>query len=75
FVSRTVLDGIMSVQSETGVPVLSMVLTPHHFNEGDEHRAFFADHLKIKGREAASACHDVLALYQHGGLERVLGAA
>jgi GST-like protein len=27
------------VQLDTGVPVMSVVLTPHHFHEHDEHRA------------------------------------
>jgi len=32
------------------------VLTPHHFHEHDEHAAFFAEHFKVKGVEAAHAC-------------------
>ena len=56
FVSSAVIDGLMQVQLETEVPVLSCVLTPHHFHEHDEHRQFFADHFKVKGREVAVAC-------------------
>jgi 6,7-dimethyl-8-ribityllumazine synthase len=56
FVSSAVIDGLMQVQLETEVPVLSCVLTPHHFHEHDEHRQFFRDHFKIKGREVAVAC-------------------
>ncbi len=56
FVARAVVDGLMRVQLDTGVPVISAVLTPHHFHEHETHIAFFADHLSVKGREAARAC-------------------
>jgi 6,7-dimethyl-8-ribityllumazine synthase len=53
----------MRVQLDTGVPVLSAVLTPHHFRDGTEHVEFYADHLAIKGGEAARACaHTVASL-------------
>jgi 6,7-dimethyl-8-ribityllumazine synthase len=61
FVARTVLDGMMRVQLDTEVPVLSVVLTPHRFHEHEEHRAFFAAHFRIKGAEAADACAKTLA--------------
>ena len=50
----------MQVSLETGVPVLSMVLTPHRFHEHDEHNRFFRDHFKVKGVEAAAAVVDML---------------
>lgn len=56
FVAASVVDALMAVQLETGVPVLSVVLTPHHFHAGDEHQQFFASHFVIKGAEAARAC-------------------
>ncbi|MEM7407367.1 MAG: 6,7-dimethyl-8-ribityllumazine synthase [Pseudomonadota bacterium] len=56
FVARVVLEGIMQVQLETDTPVLSVVLTPHHFHDGPEHQRFFFEHLAVKGREAAEAC-------------------
>lgn len=56
FVASTVIDGMMRVQLDTGVPILSVVLTPHHFHGSEEHHKFFFDHFKIKGEEAASAC-------------------
>ena len=56
FVARTVIDALMSVQLETEVPVLSMVLTPQQFHEHDEHIAFFTVHMSKKGAEAAVAC-------------------
>ncbi|MEI5677865.1 MULTISPECIES: 6,7-dimethyl-8-ribityllumazine synthase [unclassified Mesorhizobium] len=60
FVARTVLDGMMNVQLATNVPVLSAVLTPHHFHDSEEHRKFFFDHFKVKGNEAANACFQIL---------------
>jgi 6,7-dimethyl-8-ribityllumazine synthase len=61
FVSTAVINGLMQVQLETLVPVLSVVLTPHHFHGSDEHVSFFRDHFVIKGSEAASACADIIA--------------
>jgi 6,7-dimethyl-8-ribityllumazine synthase len=60
FVASAVLDGIMTVQLSTGVPVLSAVLTPHNYHESAEHHRFFLDHFKVKGQEAASACLAIL---------------
>ena len=56
FVAQAVIDGLMSVQLETEVPMLSMVLTPQRFHEHDEHVAFFTAHMTKKGAEAATAC-------------------
>ena len=61
FVASAVIQGMMSVQLETGVPVLSAVLTPHNFHESEEHRTFFREHFVVKGREAANACLGILA--------------
>ena len=60
FVAGTVLDGMMRVQLDTGVPVLSPVLPPHHFQESEPHIRFFRDHFVIKGVEAANACRQIL---------------
>ena len=56
FVAEAVISGLMQVQLETGVPVLSAVLTPHHFHSGEEHQKFFFDHFLVKGAEVARAC-------------------
>jgi 6,7-dimethyl-8-ribityllumazine synthase len=61
FVAGAVLDGLMAVQLETEIPFFSLVLTPHHFHEAEEHRRFFFDHFVVKGREAANACVQTLA--------------
>ncbi|MEI6665454.1 MAG: 6,7-dimethyl-8-ribityllumazine synthase [Chloroflexota bacterium] len=56
FVAQAVLHGIVQVSLETGVPVLSAVLTPHEFHEHETHVNFFKQHLLSKGAELASAC-------------------
>ena len=61
FVAHAVIDGLMRVQLDTGVPVLSMVLTPKDFHEHTTHQQFFAEHFVRKGAEAARACIDTLA--------------
>jgi len=55
FVAQAVVDGLMRASLDTGVPVLSVSLTPHHFQETDHHIAIFASHFVEKGREAARA--------------------
>jgi 6,7-dimethyl-8-ribityllumazine synthase len=62
FVAASVVDALMRVQLATGVPVLSVVLTPQAFHEHDEHRRFFGAHMVVKGREAAVACLRVNAI-------------
>jgi 6,7-dimethyl-8-ribityllumazine synthase len=61
FVATAVIDGLMRVQLDTDVPVFSVVLTPHHFHEHDEHVGYFSEHLAKKGAEAAVACTAMLA--------------
>ncbi|MFB2550721.1 6,7-dimethyl-8-ribityllumazine synthase [Ensifer soli] len=61
FVAASVVDAILRVGLDTGVPVLSAVLTPHHFQEGEAHIAFFREHFVVKGKEAAHAARDILA--------------
>jgi len=61
FVAATVLDAMMQIQLETEVPILSVVLTPHQFQETEAHEGFFYEHFKIKGREAAQACLQTLS--------------
>ncbi|AQH05234.1 6,7-dimethyl-8-ribityllumazine synthase (plasmid) [Burkholderia sp. KK1] len=60
FVAQAVISGLMQVQLETGTPVFSAVLTPHHFHHGAEHVSFFREHFLVKGAEAAHACADTV---------------
>ncbi len=72
FVSSAVIDGLMRVQLDTGVPVFSAVLTPRDFHEHEEHRQFFHAHFLKKGSEVAQACMATLASLQnlHQRLQR-----
>jgi 6,7-dimethyl-8-ribityllumazine synthase len=56
FVAQAVISGLMQVQLETEVPVLSAVLTPHHFHDHADHHQFYFDHFVVKGAEVAKAC-------------------
>jgi 6,7-dimethyl-8-ribityllumazine synthase len=56
FVAQAVLQGIVQTSLETDVPVLSAVLTPHHFHEHAVHEEFFKQHMLTKGKELAEAC-------------------
>jgi 6,7-dimethyl-8-ribityllumazine synthase len=68
FVATAVIDGLMRVQLDSGVPVLSVVLTPHHFHETDTHRAWFADHLRTKGVEAAQSVRGTIEAHRAVGV-------
>jgi 6,7-dimethyl-8-ribityllumazine synthase len=55
FVAQAVVNGLMRVALDTGVPILSVSLTPHHFQSTEHHIGIFARHFVEKGREAAQA--------------------
>lgn len=55
FVASAVVDGLMRVGLDTGVPVLSVSLTPHNYQETAHHNAIYQAHFVEKGREAARA--------------------
>ena len=60
FVATAVINGLMQVQLETDIPVISAVLTPHQFHEHETHLNFFGGHFVTKGVETANACIQVL---------------
>lgn len=55
FVAQSVVDGLMRAGLDSGVPVLSVSLTPHQYQETAHHTAIFRAHFVEKGREAARA--------------------
>ncbi|UWP94994.1 6,7-dimethyl-8-ribityllumazine synthase [Aliiroseovarius crassostreae] len=63
FVAASVVDGLMQAGLETGVPVLSVSLTPHHFQPTDHHIEIYKTHFVTKGREAAEAALQITALH------------
>ena len=60
FVAQAVVNGLMQAGMETGVPVLSVSLTPHQYQETPHHTAIFKAHFVQKGREAAEAALSIL---------------
>jgi 6,7-dimethyl-8-ribityllumazine synthase len=61
FVAHAVITGLMNVQLEVEVPVISAVLTPQQFHEHPDHMGFFRQHFITKGKEAAAACLNTVA--------------
>ncbi len=55
FVAQAVVDGLMRAGMDTGVPVLSVSLTPHQYQETEHHQQIYRAHFVEKGREAARA--------------------
>lgn len=64
FVASAVVDGLMQAGMETGVPVLSVSLTPHHFQESEHHKGVFHQHFVTKGREAGEAALRIAATHE-----------
>lgn len=64
YVNHAVIDGLMRVMLDTGVPVWSMVLTPLNFHQSEPHHEFFFNHFVIKGKELAEACVQTLEYMQ-----------
>jgi len=60
FVAQAVLHGIVQTSLETEVPILSAVLTPHHFHDHADHQEFFRVHMATKGKELADACLSII---------------
>jgi len=61
FVASAVVDGLMRAGLDTGTPVLSVSLTPHHYQETDHHNEIYRAHFVTKGREAAAAAKSIVA--------------
>ncbi|MEO1115624.1 MAG: 6,7-dimethyl-8-ribityllumazine synthase, partial [Pseudomonadota bacterium] len=64
FVAQAVVTGLMQAGLETDVPVLSVSLTPHHFQETDHHTTIYREHFVLKGREAAKAALQISTFRQ-----------
>lgn len=65
FVAQAVVDGLMRAGLDSGVPVLSVSLTPHQYQDTAHHNAIFAAHFVDKGREAAKAALSLTQAGQH----------
>ncbi|MEI6096689.1 MAG: 6,7-dimethyl-8-ribityllumazine synthase [Alphaproteobacteria bacterium] len=62
FVAAAVVNGLMTAQMDTGIPVFSVSLTPHNFQPVDALTGFFREHFIKKGEEAANAVRQILDL-------------
>jgi len=62
FVAQAVVTGLMQAGLETGVPVLSVSLTPHHFQETEHHTQIYREHFITKGQEAGNAALQIAKL-------------
>ena len=62
FVAAAVVNGLMTVGLDTGVPCFSVSLTPHNYQETELLTGFYRDHFVQKGAEAARAVHQILEL-------------
>jgi 6,7-dimethyl-8-ribityllumazine synthase len=60
FVASAVVEGLMRAGLDTGVPILSVSLTPHHYQETDHHNTIYRDHFVTKGHEAAQAALSIV---------------
>lgn len=64
FVAQAVVDGLMRAGLDSGVPVLSVSLTPHQYQDTDHHNTLYRDHFALKGHEVAEAALAVVQLRQ-----------
>jgi 6,7-dimethyl-8-ribityllumazine synthase len=55
FVAQSVVEALMQVSLSKKIPVLSVSLTPHQYQETDHHNEIYQKHFIEKGREAARA--------------------
>ncbi|MDQ7071175.1 MAG: 6,7-dimethyl-8-ribityllumazine synthase [Rhodobacterales bacterium] len=62
FVASAVVDGLMRAGMDSGVPVLSVSLTPHQYQDTAHHNAIYSAHFVEKGREAARAAVEIVAV-------------
>ena len=62
FVAQAVVSGLMQAGLETGVPVFSVSLTPHNYQETELLTGFYREHFVKKGAEAAHAVAQMLAV-------------
>lgn len=62
FVAQTVVNGLMQVGLETDVPVFSVSLTPHQYQETEHHNQIYREHFLQKGEEAGLAVSQLIHL-------------
>jgi 6,7-dimethyl-8-ribityllumazine synthase len=68
FVSQAAVSGLMDAQLKTGVPMFSVILTPHSFDGSEKRTAVFSQNFLRKGAEAALAVRAVATINLEEGL-------
>lgn len=63
FVAQAVVSGLMQAGLQTGVPILSVSLTPHHYQETEHHTHIYREHFIKKGQEAGNAALNITRVY------------
>ena len=69
FVAKAVIDGLMRVQLDEDVPVISAVLTPHHFHEHDHHSVVLLLALRGQGEGSGPGLHEHDAVARDAGVK------
>ena len=73
-IAKPWINGLMRVQLNTEVPVMSAVLTPRDFHDHEDRVPFCREHFVKKGTEVAQACLQTMA-YLRKLASPTLGAA
>jgi len=60
FVAQAVVNGLMQAGLDSDIPVLSVSLSPHQFQETPHHIGIYKQHFEQKGREAAQAALSIV---------------
>jgi 6,7-dimethyl-8-ribityllumazine synthase len=68
FVSHAAVTGLMEAQLKTGVPMFSVILTPHSFDGSEKQTGVFSNSFLRKGAEAALAVRAIAAINLDDGL-------
>lgn len=74
FVAQSVVSGLMDAGMATDVPVLSVSLTPHHFQPTPDHIGFYTEHFVKKGAEAANAALQITKVLRSVDTQAALAA-
>ncbi len=66
FVASSVVENIIRVSVETGVPILSSCLSPMKFDrENPRDVEFYSKHMKIKWQEAGQSCLEIIKVHKN----------
>ncbi len=61
YIASTVIMSLMDLQLEFETPIISALFTPLEGNDPDA-QEFFLAHAELKGKEAATACRQLIPL-------------